>query len=94
MIAYRQVPGAAEWIINQAEINMDHTRAMEKAAADVQRMDASLHRILPFLLVLVLIVASVVLGLFANPWVGGVSFFSTLASVVIVYLKGNSPPQA
>lgn len=84
-------PGAATWILKEAEANAQHVRDMERRAIRDQSRDNLLHRLLPFLLVFVLIVASVILAVFANKVLGGVAFFGTLASVVIAYLKGSQP---
>jgi hypothetical protein len=52
--------------------------------------DTLLHRLLPFALVMVFLIASV-LAAFASPIVGGVGLFGTMAGVLIAYLTGRTP---
>lgn len=89
LAAYEQAhPGAAAWVLREAEASAAHVREMERRAIRYQARDALLHRILPFALVALLLIISAALAIFANAIIGGIAFFSTLASVVIVYLKG------
>lgn len=60
---------------------------MERQALHYQARDALLHRVLPFILVALLLMISAVLAIWANVYLGGIAFVSTLTSVVIVYLK-------
>jgi uncharacterized membrane protein len=87
---YEQVhQGAAAWILREAEASAAHVREMERRVLEYQARDALLHRALPFFLVAILLVASTFMAIFANVYMGGIAFFSTLASVVTVYLKGS-----
>jgi len=93
LAAYEQAhPGAAAWVLKEAEASAAHVREMERRAIRYQARDALLHRILPFLLVALLLTISAILAIFASAIVGVVAFVSTLASVVIVYLKSALGP--
>jgi energy-coupling factor transporter transmembrane protein EcfT len=61
---------------------------MEQTALRYQARDALLHRIFPFCLVAMLLVISALMAIFANAYVGGAAFATTLAGVVTVYLRG------
>ncbi len=61
---------------------------MEQRALRYQARDALLHRVLPFALVATLLAISALMAIFANAYVGGAAFVTTLAGVVTVYLKG------
>jgi uncharacterized membrane protein len=88
LAAYEQAhPGAAAWVLKEAETAATHVREMERLAIRYQARDAALHRILPFFLVALLLIISAVMAIFASAVLGGVAFIGTLASVVIVYLK-------
>jgi len=76
---YEQVhPGAAAWILKEAEASASHTREMERLALTYQARDALLHRILPFFLVALLLIVSAAIAIFANVYVGGVAFGGTM----------------
>jgi len=87
---YEQVhPGAAAWILREAEASAAHVREMEKRTLKYQARDALLHRVLPFSLVAILLISSTFMAIFANVGRGGIAFFGTLASLVTVFLKGG-----
>jgi uncharacterized membrane protein len=79
--------GAIDWILTEAKTGAEHVRQMESRAIRYQGRDAMLHRVLPFALVAILVLASTAMA-FASPILGGLTFFGTLAAVVTVYLKG------
>jgi uncharacterized membrane protein len=83
-------PGAARWILEEAAKNAAHAREMERRAIKLQRLDTTLHRLLPFALVLAFLIASVVVT-FVSPIVGGAGLFATMAGVLIAYLTGRVP---
>jgi uncharacterized membrane protein len=89
LAAYEQAhPGAAAWVLREAEASAAHVREMERRVLRYQARDALLHRILPFALVALLLTISAILAIFASPVLGGAAFFGTLAGVVGIYLKG------
>jgi uncharacterized membrane protein len=89
LAAYEQAhPGAAAWVLKEAEASASHLREMERRVLRYQARDALLHRILPFALVALLLAISAILAVFASPVLGGAAFFGTLAGVVGIYLKG------
>jgi energy-coupling factor transporter transmembrane protein EcfT len=63
---------------------------MERRAIKLQRLDTTLHRLLPFALVLAFLIASVVVT-FVGPIVGGAGLVATMAGVLIAYLTGRVP---
>jgi len=83
-------PGAARWILEEAAKNAAHARDMERRAIKLQRLDTTLHRLLPFALVLAFLIASVVVT-FVSPLVGGAGLVATMAGVLIAYLTGRVP---
>jgi uncharacterized membrane protein len=83
-------PGAARWIIEEAAKNADHARVMEREAIALQRQDMQLHRLLPFALVVVFLVASVVVA-FRSPLVGGTALVVAMGGVLTAYLTGRAP---
>lgn len=85
-------PGAAAWILNEAEKNADHVRAMERLAIAGQTRDATLHRVLPFLLVLAFLLASTCIAIWASVVLGGIGFGGTLLSVMLAYFKSLPRP--
>lgn len=88
--AYEDVhPGAAAWILAQAEANAAHAREMDRRMLAFQARDGLLHRVLPFALVALLVAVSGVMAVFASKVLGGAAFFATLAGVVTVYLRGG-----
>jgi uncharacterized membrane protein len=87
-------PGAARAIFELAEQNAAHTREMELRAIKLQRLDVLLARLLPFALVLAFLSVSVVMGIFANPWVGGAGLFGAMAYVLVAYLTGRMPTRS
>ena len=62
---------------------------MELYAARLQGRDATLHRLLPFGVVLSFLLGGVVLG-FASPVAGAVTLIATMAGVVTTYLTGRA----
>jgi uncharacterized membrane protein len=86
-------PGAARWIIEQADKNAEHVRDMERRSLSVQRADMLLHRLLPFGLVVIFLAACVVLA-FASPAAGAAGLFITMAGVLTAYLTGRVPAAA
>jgi uncharacterized membrane protein len=89
LAGYEQAhPGAAAWILREAEASAAHTRDMERLAIRYQARDAFLERLLPFSLVAILLIISAIMA-YANAVLGGVAFVGTLAGVVTVYLKGS-----
>jgi uncharacterized membrane protein len=84
-------PGAAQWIIEQADKNAQHAREMERQAISLERTDMLLHRLLPFGLVAAFLVATVILT-FVSPAAGTAGFCATVAGVLIAYLTGRTPP--
>lgn len=83
-------PGAARWIIDEAAKNAQHAREMELRAIKLQTLDTTLHRLLPFALVLAFLIASVIIA-FISPIVGGVGLVITMAGVLTAYLTGRAP---
>jgi len=83
-------PGAAHWIIDQAEKNAAHVREMELRAIGLQRLDMLLHRLLPFGLVVAFLIASLALAYF-NPAAGAAGLIATLGTVLTAYLTGRAP---
>jgi uncharacterized membrane protein len=81
-------PGAAAWVLEEAKTAAAHVRAMEARVLRYQARDALLRRALPFCLVAMLLAISALMAVFANAYVGGAAFVTTLAGVVTVYLKG------
>lgn len=81
-------PGSAAWILQEAQTSAEHVRRMEARGVEIQARDLLLHRVLPFALVTGFLIASVILAIFASPVLGGIAFFTTLGSVVTVYLRG------
>jgi uncharacterized membrane protein len=81
-------PGATAWLLEEAKISSAHVRAMEAQVLRYKARDALLHRVLPFCLVAMLLAISALMAIFANAYVGGFAFVSTLAGVVTAYLKG------
>jgi len=86
-------PGAARWIIEEATKNAAHAREMELRAIKLQREDMRLHRLLPFALVVVFLIASVLLAL-VSPVAGAIAVIGTMAGVLTAYLTGHAPSQA
>ncbi len=84
----RASPGAALWILNEAEKSASHLRIVELQALRIESRDILLRRLLPFLVVFTFLVGSVLIALFASTIAGMAAFAATLASVVLVYLKG------
>jgi uncharacterized membrane protein len=84
-------PGAARWIIEQADKGAAHVREMELRAIKTQRLDMLLHRGLPFALVALFLIASVALA-FVYPIGGALGLITTVATVLIAYLTGRAPP--
>ena len=62
----------------------------ELRAIELQRLDTTLHRLLPFALVLAFLIASVIVA-FVNPIVGGAGLVATMAGVLVAYLTGRAP---
>lgn len=90
LAGYEQAhPGAAAWVLREAETAASHVRDMEQMAIRYQARDALLQRTLPFALVALLLLVSTALAIFANVILGGIAFGSTLAGVVTVYLQGT-----
>jgi hypothetical protein len=56
----------------------------------MQRLDMMLHRLLPFAVVLIFLIASVTVG-FASPAAGAAGLIATMAGVVTTYLHGRGP---
>jgi energy-coupling factor transporter transmembrane protein EcfT len=75
--------------LDEAKANSDHIRRIELRSLSLQARDNVLHRVLPFVLVLMFLCASTILAIFANAVVGGASLVATLAAVVIAYLKDS-----
>lgn len=86
-------PGAAKWIFDQAQQNAEHVRAVEKSALRLRWWDAMLHRLLPFVVVMVFAIGSVVMAILTNsPWGGVAGIGATLGAVLVAYFTGRSPP--
>jgi uncharacterized membrane protein len=83
-------PGAARWNPRGGGKNAAHARDRERRAIKLQRLDTTLHRLLPFALVLAFLIASVVVT-FVSPIVGGAGLVATMAGVLIAYLTGRVP---
>ena len=83
-------PGAARWIIEQAEKNAEHARDMELRAIRLQRLDMLLHRLLPFGLVIAFLLASLALAYF-NSIAGAAGVIATMGVVLTAYLTGRAP---
>jgi uncharacterized membrane protein len=84
-------PGAAEWIIKEAERNAAHVRDMERQGIRAQRIDMLLFRLLPFALVAAFLLASVIIAVFVNPYIGGAAVVATMGGVLTAYLTGHPP---
>jgi uncharacterized membrane protein len=82
-----QHAGAAAWILAEAEKTTEHMRAMQQLALAIGARDALLSRLLPFLMVMALIVASVLIAIFASTWLGGATFAASLGAVMLEYLR-------
>lgn len=74
--------------MNEAEKSASHLRIVELQALRIESRDILLRRLLPFLVVFTFLVGSVLIALFASTIAGMAAFAATLASVVLVYLKG------
>lgn len=84
-------PGASKLIFDEAASNAAHAREMEKSALRLRWWDAVLHRLLPFGVVMSFLIASTLVAIFANIYVGGLAMGATLGSVLIAYLTGKAP---
>jgi uncharacterized membrane protein len=92
LAAYEQAhPGAAAWILKEAERNAEHVRQMETIGARLQIRDALLFRVLPFSVVTVYILSTMAIAIFANAWVGGTLLATGLAGVATAYVKCMLP---
>ena len=85
----RAVPGAGRWILDEAARAAEHARQMDREAMAMERRDALLHRLLPFGFVFMLLSASVLLGIFASPWAGGIGLVSAVSSIGLAYMRGT-----
>jgi uncharacterized membrane protein len=94
LAAYEEAhPGAAAWILREAELNSQHFRATETKALNAQRLDNLLHRLLPFGLVLTCLVCCTLIAVLASAAWGTVGFGATITAVMVAYLKNrNTPP--
>jgi hypothetical protein len=78
----RSIPARLAGILEEAAKNAAHARDLERRAIKLQRLDTTLHRLLPFALVLAFLIASVVVT-FVSPIVGGAGLVATMAGVLI-----------
>lgn len=84
-------PGAAKWIFDQAAANAEHIRTMEKSGMRLRWWDAMPRRLLPFVVVMVFVIGSVVIAIFTNsPWGGVAGIGVTVGGVLIAYFTGKT----
>lgn len=83
------VPGAAKIIIEMAEKQSNHRMELEKQVinSDISRSKQGL--VFGFMVAMSGIIGSVVLGIYGNPVVSGILGFSTLGSLVGVFIYGS-----
>ena len=90
LAAYDQAhAGAAAWILQQAELNAEHVREMERLGARLQTRDALLLRLLPFCFVTLFVMCATVIAIWGNVWFGGSLLASALGGVGLAYLKNS-----
>lgn len=94
LAAYDQAhPGAAAWILHEAELNAEHVRVMERLGARLQTRDALLLRTLPFCFVTLFVLCATMIAIWGNVWFGGSLLASALGGVALAYLKSSGPGQ-
>jgi len=92
LAAYEQAhPGAAAWILSEAQINAAHVRQMEVVGAKLQSRDAFLFRVLPFIAVFAFLMCTMMIAIFANAWAGSALLASGLVTIVLAYIRGVLP---
>jgi uncharacterized membrane protein len=86
--------GSAKWIMEEAAKNSQHVRDMERGALRIAQSESLLRQVLPALAVLSFLASSVIIAVFSNTTVGLIGFATTIAGVIIAYLKRGFFPSA
>lgn len=84
------VPGAAERIIKMAENQSEHRRNLEKSVIDSDIKRSKYGQVLGFIIAGIGLVITAVIGVWGNPIVSGLLGFTTLGSLVGVFVHGSN----
>jgi len=82
-------PGAAERIIKMAEDQSLHRRELERKVIESDISSSKLGQILGFVIAVIGLAVSAVVGVFGSPTAGGVIGVGTIVSLVWVFMYGS-----
>ncbi len=83
------VPGSAERIIKMAEEQSVHRRGLEKAVIDSDISRSKWGQVLGFILAIFGLAVAALISIYGNAVTGGVIGFTTIASLVSVFMYGS-----
>ncbi len=85
----RIFPGAGQWLLDQAALDAEHLRDMERRSLQLAHLHTSLQHVVPAVTVTVALVTSGAIAVFANAGAGAAVFAATIASILTAYLTGQ-----
>ncbi len=77
------------WILNEAKLNSEHAREIDKKSPKITANDEVLHRVIPALVVICFLISSTIIAVFANAALGSAGIGLTLATLAGAYFKGQ-----
>jgi uncharacterized membrane protein len=86
----RALPGAGQWLLEQAALDAEHLRDIERRSLQLANRQTTLQQIVPAITVSVALVTSGAIAIFANAGAGAAVFAATIASILAAYLTGQS----